>query len=145
MYPFSVYAGKCHREEKIRQGAASLVHRVAIVRPKGYCDSVDFLRFIPGLSSSWRSNTSKKNPRACTVCVDLKEDHMSRKNGDRARFDRQRNTKIHNRARIRELWKTIRAQETSSAQNVARPGKTLGSPEAGPIKKSTITSSDPGA
>jgi hypothetical protein len=52
---------------------------------------------------------------------------MSRKNGDRARFDRQRRAKIHNRTRIRELWKTMRAQKTASAQNVA--GKTLGSPE----------------
>jgi len=70
---------------------------------------------------------------------------MSRKNGDRARFDRQRNTKIHNRTRIRELWKTIRTQETSSAQYVAGVGKTLGSHETGAIKKRTIASSDPGA
>jgi hypothetical protein len=54
---------------------------------------------------------------------------MSRKNGDRARFDRQRRAKIHNRTRIRELWKTIRAQETTSAQNIARAGKVPGSPE----------------
>jgi hypothetical protein len=44
--------------------AKCLVDRVAIVRRKGYCDCVDFLRFIPGLSSSWRSNTSKKNPKS---------------------------------------------------------------------------------
>jgi len=42
---------------------------------------------------------------AC-VCVGLKENRMSRKNGDRSRFDRQRKAKIHARTRIRELWKT---------------------------------------
>ena len=50
---------------------------------------------------------------------------MSRKNGDRARFDLQRKAKIHNRSRIRELRKAIRAQE--------------------PNKKGAIESSDGGA
>ena len=40
------------------------VDRVAILGRKGYRDPCPFPRFIPGLSSSWRSNTSKKNPRA---------------------------------------------------------------------------------
>jgi len=70
---------------------------------------------------------------------------MSRKNGDRARFDRQRRAKIHNRTRIRELWKTVRAQKSPSAQNVDRPGNTLASPETAATKKSTIGSSEPGA
>jgi len=61
---------------------------------------------------------------------------MSGKNGDRSRFDRQRKAKIHNRTRIRELWKTIRAHKTTPAQNAVQPGKTLGSPET--TKKSTI-------
>ena len=58
------------------QGAASLTDRIAIVVRKGYRDHVDFLRFIPGLSSSWRSNTSKKNPHRMLrlrVCVGLKK------------------------------------------------------------------------
>jgi hypothetical protein len=63
------------------------------------------------------------------ACVAFKEKRVSRKNGDRARFNRQRKAKIHNRTRIRELWKTIRAQDTTSAQNADRLGKTLGSPE----------------
>jgi hypothetical protein len=62
---------------------------------------------------------------AC-VCVGLKGNRMSRKNGDRARFDRQRKAKIHNRTRTRELSKTVRARETTTAQNVDRPDKTLG-------------------
>ena len=33
---------------------------------------------------------------------------MSRKNGDRARSDRQRNEKIHKRARSRELRKALK-------------------------------------
>jgi hypothetical protein len=32
---------------------------------------------------------------------------MSRKNGDRARSDRQRNEKIHKRTRIRQLRKAL--------------------------------------
>ena len=32
---------------------------------------------------------------------------MSRRNGDRSRFDRQRRAKIHKRARIRELQQTL--------------------------------------
>jgi uncharacterized protein (DUF2252 family) len=68
---------------------------------------------------------------------------MSRKNGDRSRFDRQRKAKIRNRTRIRELWKAIRTQETTSSQNAGRPGKALGSPET--TKKSTIESTGTGA
>jgi hypothetical protein len=71
---------------------------------------------------------------SCTLClrpcVGLKENRMSRRNGDRSRFHRQRRAKIHYRTRIRELWKTVRAQETTSAQKFDR-GKTLGSPEKG--------------
>jgi len=48
--------------------AASFVDRVAIVRRKVYRACVDLLRFISGLSSSWRSNTSKKNP-SCMLCL----------------------------------------------------------------------------
>jgi hypothetical protein len=32
---------------------------------KPYTDGADSLRFLPGLSSSWRSNTSKKNLYSC--------------------------------------------------------------------------------
>jgi hypothetical protein len=77
---------------------------------------------------------------ALRECVGLKEDRMSRKNGDRSRFDRQRKAKIHNRTRIRDLWKTIRDQKTTPAQNADRPGKTLGSSET--TKQSTIESTD---
>jgi hypothetical protein len=67
------------------------------------------------------------------------------KNGDRARFDRQRRAKIHHRTRIRQLWKSVKAQKTPSAQTVDRPGKTLGSPETDPTKKSAMESTDRGA
>jgi hypothetical protein len=77
------------------------------------------------------------------VSAGLKENHCLRKNGDRSRFDRQRRAKIQNRTRIRELWKTIRAHQTTPAQNADQPGKTLGSPET--TKKSTIESTDMGA
>ena len=80
---------------------------------------------------------------ASACSAGLRENRMSRKNGDRARFDRQRRAKIQNRTRIRELWKTIRAQETPSAQNADR--KTLGSPETEPTKKKAIESTDLGA
>src|SRR5262249_55176009 len=43
------------------QGAASLEDRVAIVRRKRYRGRVHFLRFIPGLSSSWPSLASKRS------------------------------------------------------------------------------------
>ena len=59
----------------------------------------------------------------------LKGNRMSRSNGDRARFDRQRRSKIHNRTRIRELWKTVRGRETTTAQNVDQARKPLGSRE----------------
>jgi hypothetical protein len=68
---------------------------------------------------------------------------MSRKNGDRSRFDRQRKAKIHNRTRMRELWKTIRAQESTSAQNADPRRQMLGSPET--TKKSKLKSTDSGA
>jgi hypothetical protein len=45
---------------------------------------------------------------------------MSLKNGDRSRFHRQRRAKIHNRTRIRELWKTVKAKEAPAAQKVHR-------------------------
>jgi hypothetical protein len=59
--------------------------------------------------------------------VNPKENLMSRKNGDRARFDRQRKAKIHNRTRIRELWKTLKAQGAAPAQSVDRADKTTSS------------------
>src|SRR5262249_8137653 len=95
----------------------------AIVFSSISCDS--FLDCLP----HGRSNTSKKNLHTSKQCgcVGSKENRMSIKIGDRARLDRQRRAKIHNGSRIRELWKAIRAQETTSAQNVARAGKTLGS------------------
>ena len=77
------------------------------------------------------------------ACVGLKENPMSRKNGDRSRFDRQRKAKIHNRTRIRDLWKTIKGQEGTSVQNADRRGKTLSPTET--TKKSTVKSSDSGA
>jgi hypothetical protein len=57
------------------------------------------------------------------------EELMSRTNGDRSRFDRQRKAKIHNKTRIRELWKEVKAQEATFAQSLDRPGDTLASPE----------------
>lgn len=39
---------------------------------------------------------------------------MSQRNGGRARFDRQRKEKIHNRARIRELRKTLMERAASA-------------------------------
>jgi len=119
------------------QGAASLADRVAIVKNKGYRDRVDFHSI-----HSWTGFLvaveyfQEESPACRSTCV--KENRMSRKNGDRARFDRQRRAKLHNRTRIRELWKTIRAQETTSAQNGARPGKTLGSPETTKKSRSRI-------
>jgi hypothetical protein len=120
---------------------ASPVDRVAIAKNKGYRDRVDFHSI-----HSWTvflvavEYFQEESPcmRRLPACVASKENRMSRKNGDRARFDRQRRAKIHNRTRIRKLWETIRAQETTSAQNVARAGKTLGSPET--TKKSRIES-----
>ena len=41
---------------------------------------------------------------------------MSHKNGDRARFDRQRKAKMHDRTRIRELRKTLKQQAAGSAK-----------------------------
>src|SRR5215813_5877483 len=96
------------------------------------CYYVLFLRFIPGLSSSVAVEYFQEES-SCMLClrpyVGLKENRMSRRNGDRSRFNRQRVARIHNRTLIRELWKTVRAQETTSAQKVR--GKTLGSPETG--------------
>ena len=39
---------------------------------------------------------------------------MSRKNGDRARSDRQRNEKIHKRARSRELRKALKERAAAA-------------------------------
>jgi hypothetical protein len=47
-----------------RRYSQSTEIRIAWNADKDYSSYVDFLRFIPGLSSSWRSNTSKKNPTA---------------------------------------------------------------------------------
>jgi hypothetical protein len=68
---------------------------------------------------------------------------MSRKNGDRARFDIQRKTKIHDRTRIRELRQAMRAQEITYLVGVEK----MGSPETGPNKKGAgvIELSDGGA
>jgi hypothetical protein len=58
--------------------------------------------------------------------VGLKEgNRMSGKNGDRARFDRQRKAKMHNRTQIRELRKTIKTQETTSSQNTGGRKSTI--------------------
>jgi hypothetical protein len=54
--------------------------------------------------------------------VNAKENSMSRKNGDRSRFHRQRRAKLHNRTRIRELRKTLTAQETRSDQKSESKG-----------------------
>ena len=48
---------------------------------------------------------------------------MSRKNGDRARFGRQRKEKIHKRARIRELRKVV--QQRIAADPAKRAGGSL--------------------
>ena len=113
------------------QGAASLVDRVAIVKNKGYRDRVDFLfdSFLDCLPRGGRILPRRIRMHGARACVASKENRMSRKNGDRARFDRQRRAKIHNRTRIRELWKTIRAQETTSRKTLLGAGKTVGSPE----------------
>jgi hypothetical protein len=68
---------------------------------------------------------------------------MSRRNGDRSRFDRQRKAKIHNRTRIRELWKAIRDQKATPVQNADRPGKLVGSTST--TKKSAIELTDSSA
>jgi hypothetical protein len=39
---------------------------------------------------------------------------VSTKNGDRARFHRQRRTKLHNRTRIRDLRKRLRLHKAGS-------------------------------
>jgi hypothetical protein len=39
---------------------------------------------------------------------------MSRRNGNRSRFDRQRNAKLHNRTRIREFRKTLKLHSGGS-------------------------------
>jgi len=39
---------------------------------------------------------------------------MSRRNGNRSRFDRHRKAKLHNRTRIREMRKTLAVHEGSS-------------------------------
>ncbi len=44
---------------------------------------------------------------------------MSRRNGDRSRFNRQRKAKLHDRTRIRDLRKTLKSQETDSAKKAA--------------------------
>jgi hypothetical protein len=78
------------------------------------------------------------------ACVGLKEgNRMSRKNGDRSRFDRQRKAKIHSRTQIRELWKTIRPQETTSSKNAGQSAKAQGSSKT--TKKSAIESVVKGA
>ena len=55
----------------------------------------------------------------CRTCTGLKrnENSMSGRNGDRSRFHRQRRAKLHNRTRIRELRKTLTAQEAGSEPN----------------------------
>ena len=47
---------------------------------------------------------------------------MSGRNGARARFHRQRRAKIHNRTRIRELWKTLKPPEAGSARQSESTG-----------------------
>jgi hypothetical protein len=61
---------------------------------------------------------------SCTLClqsyVGWKENRMSRQNGDRSRFNRQRKAKLHSRTRIRELRKTAKAQETIQRSSAKR-------------------------
>src|SRR5438876_692739 len=56
----------------------------------------------------------------CRTCTGLKrnENSMSGRNGDRSRFHRQRRAKLHDRTRIRELRKTVTAQEAGSGAKV---------------------------
>src|SRR5215475_10979410 len=65
-----------------------LVYGVAIVSARGYRDHGVFLRFIPGLSSSVAAEYFQEES-SCTLClrpcVGLKENRMSRRNGDRSR------------------------------------------------------------
>src|SRR5262245_756678 len=65
------------------------VYRVAIVRARGYRDTIDCLRFIPGLSSSAAVEYFQEESSytlCLRPCVRLKENRMSRRNGDRSRF-----------------------------------------------------------
>jgi hypothetical protein len=39
---------------------------------------------------------------------------MSRKNGDRARFNRQRKAKMHDRTRIREMRKALQVPKSNA-------------------------------
>jgi len=45
---------------------------------------------------------------------------MSHKNGDRARFDRQRKAKMHNRTRIRELRNALPTGSAASKPTTVR-------------------------
>ena len=49
---------------------------------------------------------------------------MSHKNGNRSRFDRQRKAKMHNRTRIRELGKAMKAESKSGAKPNTKPSIT---------------------
>jgi hypothetical protein len=55
---------------------------------------------------------------------------MSHKNGDRARFDRQRKARMHNRTRIRELRKTLPSGEGAAASKPTAVGN--------PVKKDGV-------
>ena len=44
-----------------------------------------------------------------------KENALSRRNGDRSRFDRQRKAKLQNRVHIREFRKTLKSRAQSNA------------------------------
>jgi hypothetical protein len=53
---------------------------------------------------------------------------MSHRNGNRSRFDRQRNAKLQNRMRIREFRKTLKSNSpasevTSQSESKATPRK----------------------
>jgi hypothetical protein len=43
---------------------------------------------------------------------------MSGKNGDRARFNRQRKAKMHDRTRIREMRKALEASKANTIEKV---------------------------
>jgi hypothetical protein len=46
---------------------------------------------------------------------------MSRRNGDRSRFDRQRKAKLHNRTRIREFRKMLVLRGSSAPESESKP------------------------
>jgi hypothetical protein len=56
---------------------------------------------------------------------------MSRRNGDRSRFDRQRIAKLHDRARIQDLRKKLRSQGDSGQTSQPRRDDVIAPIQAG--------------